>query len=225
MLGTVINVLLICAGSLAGLLLRGRLGEKYIARVMEGVSLVILFLGIQLALTDTNILLVLFSLVFGGLLGEYLEIEDGLHRWSRQVEQRFLTGDDGFARGFVTASLLFGVGPMAIMGAFDAGLRADYTVLVNKGILDGITAMVLAASLGWGVIFSGLTILIYQGSLTLLAFYLKNLLSASAVAAMTATGGLLIVALGLNMLELKKIKVANFLPALFVAVILAYFWA
>lgn len=226
MLGTLINVVLILAGSFAGLFLRGRLPDRYVNRVMEGVALIILLLGLDMAMTETNILLVLFSLVLGGLLGEYLQIEEGLQNWSQRVERKFTTGvADGFSRGFVTASLLFAVGPLAIMGAFDAGLRADYTILINKGIIDGVTATVLAASLGWGVAFSGLTILIYQGGLTLLAFYLKNFLSDPAVAAMTATGGLLIVALGLSMLEIKKIKVANFLPALFIAVFLAFFWA
>ncbi|MBO8126652.1 MAG: DUF554 domain-containing protein [Firmicutes bacterium] len=225
MLGTIINVVLIFAGSLAGLFLRGRLPEQYVMRVMEGVALIILLLGLDMAMTETNILLVLTSLVIGGLLGEYLQIEERLHNWSQRVEKRFATkGGDGFARGFITASLLFAVGPLAIMGAFDAGLRADYTILINKGIIDGVTAAALAASLGWGVAFSGVTILVYQGALTLLAFYLKNLLNDPAVAAMTATGGLLIVALGLGMLEIKKIKVANFLPSLFVAVFLAFFW-
>ncbi len=226
MIGTIINVCLILAGSFAGLLLRGKLPDRFIDRVMEAVALIIILLGLGMAMTESNLLLVLTSLVLGGLIGEYLQIEERLQNWSQRVEQRFTSGGtDGFSRGFVTASLLFAVGPMAIMGAFDAGLRADYTILINKGIIDGVTSTVLAASLGWGVAFSGLTILVYQGGLTLLAFYLKNLLSDPAVAAMTATGGLMIIGLGLGMLEIKRIKIANFLPALFIAVFLALFWA
>lgn len=226
MLGTIINVCLILAGSFAGLLLRGKLPDRFINRVMEAVALIIILLGLEMAMTETNLLLVLTSLVVGGLIGEYFEIEDRLQNWSQRVERRFTSGGvDGFSRGFVTASLLFAVGPMAIMGAFDAGLRADYTILINKGIIDGVTSTVLAASLGWGVAFSGLTILIYQGGLTLLAFYLKNLLSEPAVAAMTATGGLMIIGLGLGMLDIKRLKIANFLPAIFIAVLLALFWA
>lgn len=226
MLGTIINVCLILAGSFAGLLLRGKLPDRFINRVMEAVALIIILLGLEMAMTETNLLLVLTSLVVGGLIGEYFEIEDRLQNWSQRVERRFTSGgSDGFSRGFVTASLLFAVGPMAIMGAFDAGLRADYTILINKGIIDGVTSTVLAASLGWGVAFSGLTILIYQGGLTLLAFYLKNLLSEPAVAAMTATGGLMIIGLGLGMLDIKRLKIANFLPAIFIAVLLALFWA
>ncbi|NLY55684.1 MAG: DUF554 domain-containing protein [Firmicutes bacterium] len=226
MLGTIINVCLILAGSFAGLLLRGKLPDRFINRVMEAVALIIILLGLEMAMTETNLLLVLTSLVVGGLIGEYFEIEDRLQNWSQRVERRFTSGGaDGFSRGFVTASLLFAVGPMAIMGAFDAGLRADYTILINKGIIDGVTSTVLAASLGWGVAFSGLTILIYQSGLTLLAFYLKNLLSEPAVAAMTATGGLMIIGLGLGMLDIKRLKIANFLPAIFIAVLLALFWA
>lgn len=223
-MGTIINAGTIILGGVLGLFLKGRLSERVNATIMQGVGLVILLIGLDMARQTQNAIIVLISLVVGGIIGETLNLEGRFESWSNRLQARFVRGESTFSRGFVAASLLFCVGPMAIMGAFDDGLRGNYQVLVNKAALDGISSIALAASLGFGVVFSSIPVFLYQGSLTLLAATIRPIMTPLAIAEMTATGGLMIVALALNMLKMPKIKVTNFLPALVLAVVIAYFW-
>ncbi len=223
--GTIINAVSVVAGGLLGLALGGRLPQLMIETIMHGVSLSVLLVGLEMGLRTQNAVLVLLSVVLGGVIGEALQLEARFNRLSQRVEERYTQGGDGrFTRGFVAASLLYCVGPMAITGAFQNGLLGEYSILVTKSFLDGISAVALAASLGHGVLFSAVPVLLYQGALTIGAAWLKPLLSPEVVTEMTATGGVLIVGIALTLLQVKKIRVANFLPALAVVVPLVYVW-
>jgi uncharacterized membrane protein YqgA involved in biofilm formation len=182
--------------------------------------------GIMMFLETQNSLIVLGSLVIGALLGEWLKIEDGLQRLGEIFEMRFSRSDSGsgrFVNGFMTASLLFCIGPMAILGSIQAGLKGDISLLVIKSVLDGFTAMAFASTLGVGVLFSAAMILIYQGSITLLAAQLNSIVSKSMMAELTATGGVLLLGIAISsLLEIKKIRVGNFLPALVLAPLIVW---
>lgn len=223
--GTIINAAAVVVGGLLGLALGGRLPQQVVESIMHGVSLSVLLVGLEMGLRSQNAVIVLLSVVLGGVIGEALRLEERFNRLSKRVEERYTRGGDGrFARGFVAASLLYCVGPMAITGAFQNGLLGEYSILVTKSFLDGISAVALAAGLGYGVLFSSVPVLLYQGALALGATWLKPLLSPEVVTEMTATGGVLILGIALTMLQVKKIRVANFLPALAVVVPLVYLW-
>jgi len=221
MIGTIINVIAIASGGLTGLLLRKRLPARMTSIAMQGLALVVALIGVEMMLHTRNAVTVLLSMVIGGVAGEFLGIEDKLERFGKKFEERFGSNDDTFAKAFVTASLLFCVGPMSIIGALEDGLRGNYTILLTKATLDGISAVAFASSLGFGVIFAAIPVLLYQGGITLCATLFKGLLTATIVDELTATGGLLILGISVNLLQIKKIKISNFLPALLVAVLLA----
>ncbi|HHW13756.1 MAG TPA: DUF554 domain-containing protein [Firmicutes bacterium] len=224
--GTIINAVAVVVGGLLGLALGGRLPGQVVESIMHGVSLSVLLVGLEMGLRSRNAVIVLLSVVLGGIIGEALRLEERFNRLSHRVEERYTRGGDGrFTRGFVAASLLYCVGPMAITGAFQNGLLGEYSILVTKSFLDGISAVALAAGLGYGVLFSAVPVFLYQGALALGATWLKPLLSAEVVTEMTATGGVLILGIALTMLQIKKIRVANFLPALGVVVPLVYLWS
>jgi uncharacterized protein len=218
MTGTLINTATVIVGSTLGTFLRSRFPARVRQMVIWGVGLVSLVIGLQMSLTTKNILVVLGSLLTGGIIGELVRLDEGLNRLGDMLQAQLTAEkDSAFSKGFVTASLLFCVGPMTILGSIQDGLSGDYTLLATKSILDGFASLALAASLGWGVLFAALTVLVYQGGLTLGAGLMKTLLTEPMVAEMTATGGTLILAIGLNLLDLTTIRVANFLPALVVA--------
>ncbi len=220
--GTLINIAAVVVGGGLGTLLGNRLPARIRETVMHGIGLVTLMVGVHLTLKTQNTLIVLGSVLIGALLGEWWQIDAGLERLSERLRNRVAKrlsaqSMSHFSEGFVTASLVFCVGPMTILGSIQDGLSGDYSLLAIKSLLDGFTALAFASSLGVGVVFSALTILVYQGGLTLLAGLAQNVLTASMIAEMTATGGVLILAIGLLLLELKRIRVANLLPALVVA--------
>jgi uncharacterized membrane protein YqgA involved in biofilm formation len=227
MTGTLINIVAVLVGGTLGTLLGARLPEKMRDTVMSGLGLVTLALGLSLALQSKNLLIVMGSVLVGGLLGEWWRIEDSLEALGRWLETRFGRPDDAAAgrsvtRAFVTTSLLFCVGPMTIMGALLDGLTGDYQLLAIKSLLDGFAALAFGASLGPGVLFSAVTILIYQGGLSAAALAFGASLAGiqadhPAVVEMTATGGVLIMGLALILLNLKRIRVSNFLPAIAIA--------
>jgi uncharacterized membrane protein YqgA involved in biofilm formation len=226
MTGTIINIITVLIGSALGVTLGGRLTAHMRDTVLRGLGLVTLVIGAQMAFGSANILIVLGSVLVGGLLGEWWGIEDGLQRLGTWLEARFnrgsSEGDDAastrFIRGFVTASLLFCVGPMTILGSIQDGLTGDYRLLAIKAMLDGFAALAFSSSLGIGVAFSALVILVYQGSLSLLAAQAQAILSAAMITEMTATGGVLILGLAIStLLEIKPIRVGNYLPALILA--------
>ncbi len=223
MTGTLLNILTVLLGSTLGVLLGNRLPDRMRETVLRGLGLVTTVIGLQMTTETHNVLIVLGSVLVGGILGEWWGIEDGLNRLGAWLEARFNRAEAGrgsnrFIRGFVTASLLFCVGPMTFLGAIQDGLTGNYRLLAIKAVLDGFASLALASSLGIGVAFAVLVILIYQGGLSLLAAQAQALLTDPMIAEMTATGGVLILGLGIStLLEIKPIRVGNFLPALLVA--------
>ena len=222
MIGTLINIATVAVGGGLGTLIGGRLPERLRDTVMHGIGLVTLTLGVHMTLDTQNILIVMGSVLVGALLGEWWRIDVGLERvseWLRErVAKRLPESSMGrFTEGFITASLVFCIGPVTVLGAIQDGLTGDYQLLAVKSLLDGFSALAFASSMGIGVVFSILTLLIYQGGLSLLAGLAQNLMTDAMIAEMSATGGVLILALGLILLDLKQIRVANLLPALVIA--------
>lgn len=219
MLGTMVNVALVVAGSLLGLLLRGKLTEQLSGSIIKGLALCVLLIGVRAAIGTNDLLCVIVCMVIGILIGELLRIEDRLDGLGERLRRRLMKerGENRFTEGFVTASLLFCVGSMAVMGSIEAGLNHNYSILISKGVIDGVTAVTFAAAMGIGVLFSAIPLLVYQGGLTLLASAAAPLLEDSAgVSEMSAVGGLLIIGLALKMLFPEtKIRVGNMLPAIF----------
>ncbi|HEY73078.1 MAG: hypothetical protein B6I35_07445 [Anaerolineaceae bacterium 4572_32.2] len=225
MTGTLINVATVILGGTLGTLLGERLPPRIRRIVVQGIGLVVLALGMDSALETNNFLLVLGSVLIGGILGEWWQLErrlDGAGKWLEAKAARipFLTRGE-FVRGFVTASLIFCAGPMTVLGSIQDGLSGDYTLLAIKSVLDGFSALAFAAAMGMGVTFAALAVLIIQGALTLGAFLFESILTTPMITELTAVGGIIMLGLGLTMLEIKRIKVANFLPALIVAPLLA----
>jgi uncharacterized protein len=218
--GTLINVGTVLLGTLIGTLLGRRLPAGLQQRVMAGLGLVTLVVGVDLALAwrDTSPLYVLGGVLLGGIAGEVIGVERRLEalgdRIQRTVERR---GQSTVSEAFVTASLLFCVGPLTVVGAIQDGLTGDYEALATKALLDGFASIALAATLGWGVGIAALTILVVQGSISLGADLFDSVLQGEALAAMTSAGGVLIIGISLKLLDLKDVKVGNFLPALIFA--------
>ncbi|QWK09555.1 MAG: DUF554 domain-containing protein [Thermoflexus hugenholtzii] len=223
MVGTLINVATVVAGSGAGLLVGSRLPERIRQTVLSGLGLMTLVIGMSMALQTRNPLLMLASLLLGGVIGELLGLEERLQALGRSLETR-VSGHSGegsaFVKGFVTASLVFCVGPMTILGSIQDGLTGNYTLLAIKATLDGFASLAFSASLGIGVMFAALTVLIYQGALTLGAGLVKAVLTEAMITEMTAVGGTMILGIGLLLLDLKRVRVASFLPGLFIAPVL-----
>jgi uncharacterized protein len=222
MIGTFVNVVTVILGSLLGMGLGSRFPERFRQTVVAGLGLFTLGLGIQMFLKTENILIVLGSLLIGALLGEWWKIEDGLHSFGAWLESKVGRGGSAdqarFIKGFLTASLVFCVGPMAILGSIENGLTGTFQILAVKATLDGFASLAFASSLGLGVLFSILPLLIYQGGLTLLAFQVQSVVSAAMMNEMSATGGLILMAIAISsLLEIRPIRSANFLPALVIA--------
>ncbi len=223
MKGTFLNVFTVLIGSLVGKLLGARLPERFRQIIFSALGLVTLAIGMSLLLKTKSILLLLASLLLGGLVGEWLNIDGALEKFSFWIEEKIKVKESTFSEGFITASLVFCVGPMTILGSFQDGLKGDFSLLAIKSMLDGFAALAFASTLGWGVAFSSLTVFFYQGFLTLGASFFKVLLTERMIAEMTATGGLLIFAIGLKLLEIKEMKAANLLPAILISPFLVYF--
>lgn len=226
MIGTIVNVIAIIIGSILGFSVKGRLPEKYQNIVMQGISLAVLIIGLQMALSvesTKGTLVVIFSLVIGGIIGELIGIENGLEKLGETIQKRFGSDEGLFVQGFVQSSLIYCVGAMAIMGAIQDGLNNDPSILFTKSLLDGTASIAFSATFGIGVIFSSVPVLIYQGTISLLASWAQNFLNQDVIAMMTATGGLLIMAIGFNILLSTEIKIGNLLPSIFVAILIAQF--
>ena len=219
LLGTFVNAAAIIAGGLAGVLVRGGIRENYRHTLMQAIALAVILIGIKGALGSQDILLVIVSLAVGTVAGEYLQIEERLLRVGLTLEKKLAFEGQGVAHGFVTASLVFCVGAMAVVGSLESGLAGQHQTLYAKSILDGLASVVFASTLGIGVLFSAFSVLIYQGAITLAAEFIQPMLTDSVVVQMAAVGGLLIAAIGINMLEVKKIRVGNMLPAIFVPLV------
>ena len=222
MKGTIVNVIAIFLGCSVGFILKSKFPERIGKIIMQAIGLASLLIGAQMALKTNNILLVIFSLVIGGVIGEIIGIEEGLERFGERVKLKFKSNDtsERFVEGFVTASLLYCVGSMAIMGALKEGLSGNPDILYAKSLLDGVTSIAFTAAMGIGVLFSAIPVFLYQGGITLLARLIKDFLSSEIINEMTAVGGILILGIGFGLLEIKKIKIGNLLPAILVAAFL-----
>lgn len=224
--GTIVNAGAILVGTIAGLLIRKGIKENYSKAVIKAISLTVIMIGISGALETNNLLLVIVSLVLGTLSGTALQIEARLDRLGEKLNQHFGRGDSPFVEGFVTASLIFCVGAMAVVGSIESGLQGNHETLFAKSLLDGITSLILASTLGVGVLFSAVAVLIYQGGITLLASSVAPLLTDAVITEMSAVGGILILGLGLNILDVGKerIPVGNMLPAIFIPILIMQFF-
>lgn len=218
MLGTIVNALAILAGSLLGFALKGGIPERINDTIIKGLSLCVLIIGISGAIKTNNMLLVICSVAIGGLIGEIIDIDKGLKKLGDFVESK-LSGKGGkISEGFITASLMYCVGAMAIVGSLESGLSGNHKTLFAKSIIDGISSIMFTSSLGLGVALSAVSVFIYQGIITLAASALQGLLVASVISEISAVGSVLIVGLAFNMLGVAKIKVANLLPAVLIPV-------
>jgi uncharacterized membrane protein YqgA involved in biofilm formation len=221
MKGTLVNTATVIIGSLIGLAIGSRFTEKIKTIVLQALGLCTLLIGMRMAFKTENILLVIGSLALGGIAGELLKIEERLERIGEIIKSKVKSDSGTFVLGFVTASLVFCVGPMTIVGSIEDGISGNAGTLYAKSMLDGFASIAFASSLGIGVFFSFLTVLIFQGALTLLGTQLTFLIEPRILNELTATGGLMILGIGFYLLDIKRIKVGNFLPSLVFVVILA----
>ena len=224
MIAAIVNGLAIIAGSILGVFGKRLLSEKMSETVFNGLSLCVIGVGISGMIEVQNTLIVIISIVLGALIGEAIDIDLRFQKLSVWVEDQFRKKsgqkDVSVAEGFLTASLIFCTGAMAIVGSLEAGLTHDYSIIFAKSMIDGIMAAIYASTMGIGVLFSSFAVFVYQGLITLFSGVLKPLLNDVIIHEMSATGGLLIFALGLNMLKITKIKVANYIPAIFMPIII-----
>lgn len=222
--GTLVNAAAVVAGSLIGLAFHAKIPKKFTATIFQAIGLFTLVLGVMMALKSNAYLHIIFSLVLGAFVGELLNIEKKIHQFSNALKQKFKSSHQHFSEGFVTSFLLFCLGSMTILGAIEEGLGNPPNLLLAKSMLDGFSSIALAATLGVGVLFSVIPLLIYQGLLTFFAEQLSDVLQSEVINNLTAVGGILLVGLGINLLEIKNIKVTNMLPSLLVIIILSYFF-
>ncbi|AEA47911.1 DUF554 domain-containing protein [Archaeoglobus veneficus] len=222
MLGTLINAATVLAASAAGILIGSRMPERMRESLMNALGLPVMLIGLSLALKMENFLVITASMLLGTAAGEAMGIEARLEAFGRRVEEKFKGSK--FAEGFVASTLLYCVGPMAIIGPIQEGLTGDMSVLLAKSMLDGIASIALASTLGVGVAFSSLSVLAYQGFFSVIASFISPYMTEHVVNEISATGGLLIVAIGMNLLEIRKLRVGNMLPALLFAGIIAWFF-
>lgn len=224
-LGTIVNSLVIVIGSFIGLFLKGNVNEKVRNTIMNGLALCVIYIGISGTLKGDNTIVMIISVAVGAFIGEIIDIDNKLENLGKIIEKSFNknNGNISIAQGFVTATLLFCIGAMAIVGSLESGLNNNHSTLYAKSILDGISSIIFASTLGIGVALSAIVVFIYQGSITLAASFLSTFLSDIAINNMTAVGSLLIIGLGLNMLGVTKIKVSNLLPSIIIAVLLSFF--
>lgn len=216
MMGTVVNTLSIISGSLIGLLFRGSIPDNYSQTIMHAIGIAVVMIGLKTALGTDAILVVIFSLAIGSFLGELLCIEERLDRLGNWLGRKYSKDGQSVSKGFVNASLLFCVGAMAIVGSLESGISGNHHTLFAKSVIDGITSVLFASTLGIGVLFSAVSVLLYQGLITIAASSIKEFLLPEVVSQMSAVGGLLIMAIGIGLLEIKKFKIGNMLPAIFI---------
>jgi len=224
MLGTIVNVIAIILGSILGILIKSRLPERVNKIIFQVIGLFTITLGLTMAIKTNNFLIVAFSLIIGSVIGEIIDIENYLERLSDKLKNTLKNSSDKFSEGFVTATLIYCIGPMAILGSIEEGLGNSPNLLFAKSVLDGVASIALSSALGIGVMFSAIPLLLYQGGLTLFANYVSNYLGDALIFELSAVGGILLLGLGMNIAEIKKFKVVNMLPSLLVVVMLSYFF-
>ncbi len=232
MLGTIVNVIAVVSGAVIGMILKNILSKRITDTIMQGIGLAVIIVGLSGALSaaftivdgkisSEYILLMIISLAVGGLLGELAGIEKKLSGFANFCENKFTKPEENstFAQGLISASLVFCVGSMAIVGSLEDGINHNSDILFAKSALDGIVAMIFASTMGMGVLFSAVVVGVYQGTLTLLAIFIEPYLNEAVVTQMSLIGSVLIMGIGLNLLHIAKIKVGNLLPAIFIPLI------
>ncbi|MCC8020097.1 MAG: DUF554 domain-containing protein [Rikenellaceae bacterium] len=245
MTGTLVNTATIIAGSLLGIILRSRLSRRAVDIVFQGIGLFTLALGVSMSLSSDRFLLIILSIVGGSLLGQWMRIDKRLDRFSgylHAIAKRdrvpvaavetpplpgavpAVSGSSVFTEGFITATMLYCVGSMSILGAIEDGMGLTPNLLYTKSIMDGVTSIILASSFGIAIMLSAIPVLVYQGLLTLLAYYVSTLMSQAMIDDLTAVGGIMLIGLSVNILKVKEVNVVNMLPALVVILILSYYW-
>ena len=218
MLATIVNAATILLGSLIGLKLKSNIKENYKNLIMDGLGLTVIVIGLSSSIKTKMPTLIIVSLFIGAIIGENLKLDEKLKNLSLFVEKKF-DSDNNFAQAFMVSSLVYVVGAMAIVGSIEAGLSNNYTTLYAKSVLDGISSIIFASTLGIGVMFSIIPVIIYQGSITLLASFFAKYFTTSLINEVSAVGGVLIIAIALNLLVVKRVKVANLLLSLFIPII------
>lgn len=227
--GTLVNGGLIVLGSIIGLFFT-KIPERMKETVMQGIGLAVILIGLQMAFSTEQIIIVLLSLLTGGVLGELINVEKWLDRFGNWLGSKFTTKNEkiSVSQGFVTATLIFCIGAMGIIGALDGGIRNDHEVLITKGILDGFASLVLTTTLGFGVLFSVVPVVLYQGIIALFATQIEKIVPEAflngLIVELTAVGGLMIVAIGLNMLKITQIRIGNLLPSIVSVVLIFYIY-
>ncbi len=224
--GSYINVALILVGGALGLLLKKGLPERVSDAVMKALGLCVLYIGIDGCLEGSNALIAVISMAVGTIFGSAVDLDKHMNNFAAKVEKKLSKKSDGksnMAQGLVTATLLYCVGAMAVVGSLESGISGDYSTLATKAVLDGVSSIVLSSTLGYGVLLSVVPLFIYQGGITLLAGFVAPFLNDYTVAQMTCVGSLLIIAIALNMIGITKIKVMNSLPAVFLPVVICQF--
>ena len=227
MTGTIVNTIAVIAGAFIGMFLKRGLPERLADTLMKGLGLCTLYLGVTGLMKGENSLILILSIVIGTLIGEGLNLEERINKLGEWLENKFSNPESGkassIAEGFVTASLLFCVGAMAIVGSLQSGLTGNHEMIFNKSILDFVAAIIFASTLGIGVAFSAAFVFIYQGSITLLAQWIAPFLTDTAVNEMTCVGSVIILGLALNMLGITKLRIMNYVPAIFIPILLCNF--
>lgn len=219
MLGTIVNAIAIIIGGSLGVLLKRGIPQNYKNTIMQGIALSVFVIGVSGALKSNNILLIIFSIAIGSIIGEKFGIESKLEQIGNWLEMKLSSKYGNVAKGFVTASLVYCVGAMAIVGSLESGMTGDHSTLFAKSLLDGISSIIFASTLGIGVVFSSIAVFLYQGTITLFASLIGGLLTEGVILEMSAIGGILIMGISINILEIKKIPVGNMLPSMFIPII------
>ncbi len=224
MIGTIANALAIIAGGIIGLLFKNVIPEKISESLLKTTGLAVIGIGINLMLAGENFTLLIISMVIGTIIGELIDIEGKLDKFGTVIENKMKNSESNIALGFVTCTLVYCVGSMAIVGSIQSGLTGNHELLFSKAVLDGILAVTFSATMGVGVVLSGISVLLYQGTITMLASLMQSLLSPVVVSEMTSIGGVIIMGIGLNFLLANRIKAGNLLPSIFIPIIYYLFF-
>ncbi len=219
MLGTIVNSLAILVGGVIGIVFKNFIPEKITQSLLKASGLAVMAIGIKLIFAGSDLTLLFFSIIAGTIIGEIVDIEGKLDKFGSFVESRLKNKGSNVTLGFITCTLLYCVGSMAIVGAIQSGLSGNHQILYSKALIDGVMSVTMSATMGVGVALSSISVFLYQGTITLLAQFMQSLLSEVVVNEMTAIGGVLIMTIGLNFLEIKRIKVGNMLPAMFLPIL------
>lgn len=220
--GTAVNVGTVVAGSLIGFFFHSKLPQRIVKICFQAIGLFTIYIGITMTMKTEQILILIFSMIIGSALGEWIDLDKRINVFSNWVKRKIHSQNERFSEGMITAFLLFCIGSMTILGAFEEGTQGNSELLIAKSVMDGFSSLALASALGIGVLFSIIPLILFQGGLTLLAIWLGSFMPDTVVNEMSAVGGLMLMGLGLSIMEIKYIKVVNMLPALVIAIILAY---